>query len=119
MLTWIRLWVICPAPLVPIFLVGCFPSFEFMGKTVHGGIIRQAFVNNVALPVLPQAWAVQLVEWFEQASFVHELLLHFVISVDLTLLLLPLMFLIGQFLIWSSSWLSTTDHSLKTKQVRQ
>lgn len=119
MLTWIRLWVICPAPVFPIFLIGCFPSFEFMGNTVHGGIIRQWFVNQIALPVLPQAWAVQLVEWFEQASFAQELLLHLIISVDITLLLLPLMFLIGQVLISISAWASTTDHSLKTKQVRQ
>jgi hypothetical protein len=119
MLTWIRLWVICPAPFVPLFLVGCFPSFELMGKTVHGGIIRQTFVNYVALPVMPQDWAVQLVAWFEQANYFQELLLHLIISVDLTLVLLPLMFLIGQVLISVSAWASTTDHSLKTKQVRQ
>lgn len=119
MVTWIRLWVICPAPFVPLFLVGCFPSFEFMGKAVHGGIIRQGFVNHVALPVLPQDWAVQLVVWFEQASYLQELWLHLLISVDLTLFLLPLMFLIGQVLISVSAWASTTDHSLKTKQVRQ
>lgn len=119
MLTWVRLWVILPAPLVPLFLVGCIPAFEIMGKTIQGGVIRQWFVNHIALPVLPHDWAVQLVAWFEQASYMQELVLHFVISVDLTLVLLPLMVLIGQVLISISAWMSTTDHSLKTKQVRQ
>jgi len=119
MLTWVRLWVICPAPFIPLFLIGCIPSFHLMGKTIQGGMIRQWFVNHVALPVLPQHWAAQLVAWFEQARFTQELLLHFMISIDITLMLLPLMFLLGQCLIWGSSWLSTTDHSLKTKQVRQ
>lgn len=119
MLTWIRVWVICPAPLIPLFLVGCFPSFQFRGEMVHGGIIRQWFVNHAALPVLSHNWAMQLAQWFEQASYAQELILHLIISVDLTVLLLPLTFLIGQASISISAWVSTTDHSLKTQQVRQ
>ena len=118
MLTWVRLWVILPAPLLPLLLVGCIPAFEIMGKTLQGGIIRQWFVNHIALPLLPHDWAVQLVAWFEQASFIQELMLHLLISADLTLLLLPLMYLVGHVLISMNAWASTTDHSLKIKQVR-
>ncbi len=118
MLTWVQVWVILPAPLVPLFLIGCFPTVELFGRVFNGGIIRQWFVNHVAVPMLPDSAAHALVAWFDQATFAQEVILHWVIATDTTLLLLPVTYMLGRAIIAVSSWASTTDHSLKSKAAR-
>ncbi|KAF0190545.1 MAG: hypothetical protein FD165_2626 [Gammaproteobacteria bacterium] len=119
MLTWVQVWIVLPAPLFPLFLVGCFPTVELAGRVFNGGVIRQWFVNHVALPVLPESAGQALVAWFDhQASFAQEVILHLVISIDLTLLLLPVTYGLGKAIIFISSWASTTDHDLKSTAAR-
>ena len=118
MLTWMRLWPLLLLPFVPLFLVGCLPTIPLMEVSLEGGIVRQWFVNHFLLPVLPHDWAVTLVAWFHQAGYWQELLLHFIVSVDLTLVLLPLMYGVGNLVIKLSAWGATTDHAMKVKQVR-
>jgi hypothetical protein len=119
MLTWVQVWIVLPAPLLPLFLIGCFPTVDVLGRVVNGGVVRQWFVNHVAIPVLPDAAGDALVTWFDhQASYAQEVLLHGVISVDLTLLLLPVTYGLGRGIIFISSWASTTDHDLKSTAAR-
>ena len=110
MLTWITLWPFMSLPFLFPFLLGILPTFTLAGKELGGPFVRQYLVNKVAA-VLPYDLAVQLVNWFTQASVAEELLLHALMSLNIGLLFYPLFYALGIFFIKTTAWRVRTELS--------
>ena len=118
MFTWVGLWWICLLPFPIVFLVGALPNMGMLGGELQGGIVREWFLNHLAIPFLNEAAADELILWFKGASYSEELIFQTVIAADITLLLLPVTFLLGEIIIRLSAWAQTTSHSLKSQSIR-
>lgn len=118
MLTWVYLWWICLIPLPLVFVVGALPSIPVFGQVIQGGVVREWFLNHLALPLLTDEAGWILVNWFDQASYGEELIFQLVIAVDVTLLLLPVMYVIGEIFIRLSAWAQTTSHEQRRRSIR-
>jgi len=117
-LTWIRLWPLFFLPLLLLLPLGFVPEFTIGRLHLSGGAVREWFLNNCLLPVLSTDDGWQLVSWFYDASYTQEVLLHALISIDITLLLMPLVFGFGKVLIFISGFISRTEHAQKTRVAR-
>ena len=83
MITWHRVWPLLLLPYVLVFLIGLLP------------FIREAMLNHILIPVLPYQAAVDLVDWYRNASQPQELLVHLVLCLNLGTLFYPLFYLAG------------------------
>jgi hypothetical protein len=117
-LTWIRLWPLFFLPLFLLAPLGLLPEFSVGRIHISGGAVREWFLNTFLLPVLPTENGWHLVSWFSRADLLQEIFLHALITLDIALLLMPLIFGFGEFLIFISSFISRTEHAQKTRAAR-
>ena len=118
MITWFQLW---PALLMPtgiLSALAALPTLAVGGRLLGGGPVREFYLNHFVLPLLPGDAAAGLVNWFSTASAFHEWLLALAVSVNLNALLLPLLYVLGVFIIRVSAWASKKDIQLKRASVR-
>jgi hypothetical protein len=109
MIAWLHLLPLAPLPGVIVFIAGCLPTLhlEQIGY-IGGGPVRQWCFNHLAVPVLPNADAHVLVDWWMQASLAGELALHGLVAVNVAAIALPPLYLVGLALVHGSAWIHTT-----------
>ncbi len=103
MLTWFSLWPFMTLPFLLSFVLGILPSLSVGGGEVGGALVRQYGVNQLAA-LMPHDFSMVLIDWFNQASYVEELVLHGVISLNIGLLFYPLFFGLGSLAIRAAAW---------------
>ena len=118
MITWFILWPLLLLPTVAISVLGFLPKVEFLNQAFGGGLVRQWFVNQILLPVLPSDWAWVLVEWYQLASTGQEMGLHFLIALNINAALLPVLYFIGEGLIRFNSWATTSAFRAQRKLIQ-
>lgn len=118
MITWLQYWMVMPMPTVILSAMAAMPTGMLNGRLIGGGPVREYFLNNFALPVLPVDAGNQLVEWFSTASGFEEWLLAFAVAVNINAVLLPLLYVLGVAVIGLSSWVSRKGIDLKRSAVR-
>ena len=118
MLTWFRLWPLLALPVFLLSLLISLPMFEVRHQLLGGGLVRQWLLNHGLLPLLPEMQAVEIIDWFSQASALHEWLLAFLIALNINALLLLPLFFAGQLVINFSAWTMRTELNIKRQSVR-
>jgi len=118
MITWFSLWPFMSIPFLFPFLLGILPVFNVGNHEIGGPLVRQYCINQVA-SLIPHDIAVVLVNWFNQASYFQEILLHGVISLNIGLLFYPLFFAIGTLVIRTASWSAKTELSESKKLLNR
>lgn len=97
MITWLKIWPLLLMPTVILSAIAAFPTSLIGGRVLGGGPVREYYLNHFLLPVLPADASASLVSWFSAASSMQEWLLAFAISVNLNAVLLPLLYVLGNF----------------------
>lgn len=118
MITWLKIWPLLLMPTVILSALAAIPTHIFNGRLLGGGPVREYYLNNFLLPVLPADASASLVQWFSTASSMQEWLLAFAVSVNINAILLPLLYVFGIFVIQVSSWVAKKDIQLKRDSVR-
>ena len=118
MLTWFRLWPFLVLPVFILSLLISLPMFEVRHQFLGGALVRQWLLNHTLLPVLPDAQAVVIIDWFFSASALQEWLLAFLIALNINALLLLPLFSIGQQIIRFSAWTMRTELNIKRQGIR-
>lgn len=113
-MTWLRLFWIFFVPLLAVL-----PAFipEFAGRAL-GGLYRQGFVQTL-VDVLPQGAAGAVATWFAATSLGGELLIVFLIILNLTAVAAWPLWLIGEGIIRLSNWVTTTNMGQLRKGLRR
>ena len=96
----------------------CLSDFSDRGRVLGGGPVREYYLNHFLLPLLPADASASLVSWFSTANSMQEWLLAFAVSVNLNAILLPLLYVLGVFVIQVSSWVAKKDIQLKRDSIR-
>ena len=111
MITWLKIWPLLLMPTVILSAIAAFPTSLIGGRVLGGGPVREYYLNHFLLPVLPADASASLVSWFSTASSTQEWLLAFAVSVNLNAILLPLLYVLGIFVlhyptssIWFPRW---------------
>ena len=115
MITWLRLWPVFLIPLLIMLPAGLLPHLNLGFLTFDGGVIRQWSVNTLLLPLLTQQDALLIVHYFQRASYVEEFLLYLFICFNVTVLLMPVFYLVGNVIIRVSTWFAVNE--LKQKNI--
>ncbi len=97
MITWFQVWPLLTIPYLAIFGAGLLP------------FVREYLLNNLLIPIIPYDSAVKLVDWYQSTNLAGELVLHFLISLNLGTLAYPFFYLIGHLFI------SLTNHFAKSQ----
>ena len=118
MLTWFRLWPLLALPVFILSLLISLPMFEVRHQLLGGPLVRQWLLNHGLLPLLPDAQAVQLIQWFSVATALQEWLLAFLIALNINALFLLPLFFTGQLAIRLSAWTMRTELKLKRQSAR-
>lgn len=118
MITWFQLWPVLLMPSAILSALAAIPTLQVGGRLLGGGPVREFYLNHFVLPLLPGNTAAALVGWFSSASAFHEWLLALAVSINFNALLLPLLYVLGVFIIRLSAWASKKDIQLKRESVR-
>ena len=96
MRTWFNIYPIYLLPFVVVFFPGLIPSFEAVHFPVAmGQSVRVFFLDHLVLPLLNAAAAWELASWYQHASFLKQVFLHFVVSLNMAVLLSPVLYIVG------------------------
>lgn len=114
MMTWLTLWPFTLIPFLMVFLLGAIPESKSLG-IYTGGYIREWFLNHAVLPLMSNSMAMVVVNGFSRASYLEELALHFLVSLNVFAICFPFMYLAGTGIIHGYTWFSKT--SLKQKHT--
>lgn len=118
MIVWPFLGLFLTAPLWLIAAVCAMPNFTFNNHPLGGGRIRQWFVNDVFLPLLPHDWITQVVAWFTQASVLQEWMLCVVFAINVNAVLLPVLYGVSVFFIRVSALSRKADLDRQRDAIR-
>jgi len=118
LITWLRIWPLLMMPTAILSAIAAFPASLIGGRVLGGGPVREYYLNHFLLPVLPADASAALVGWFSTASALQEWLMAFAVSVNLNAILLPLLYVLGAFVIQVSSWVAKKDIQLKRDSIR-
>lgn len=70
------------------------PTIPLRHRYLGGGPIREAILNRLFLPILPDDWAIAIVQWYQGAAPLQEWFVAIGILAPYTLALVPLATLI-------------------------
>jgi len=118
MLTWIRFWPVFAVPMFVVNALGFLPTIFEAGRYWGGGPIRQWMLNMVLIPILSYEQAESIVAWFDEATVFEECLMYGIIILNLNILVLPLLYTIGNAMMRFSNWITVTNLDLKRKAAR-
>jgi len=118
MITWLQLWPVLMMPTIIFTALASMPTRMFNGRLLGGGPVREYYLNNFVLPLLPADSGASLVHWFSTASTLQEWLMAFAVSINLNAIMLPILFVFGIFVIQISTWFSKKNIQLKRKAMR-
>src|SRR5450759_1544202 len=96
----------------------CLSYFPDRGQGAWWWPGARVLPNHFLLPVLPADASASLVSWFSTASSMQEWVLAFAVSVNLNAILLPLLYVLGIFVIQVSSWAAKKDIQVKRDSRR-
>jgi hypothetical protein len=119
MITWLQLWPLLTLPTLILGAITAIPTMPINGRVMGGGPVREYFLNHILVPILPNDAAFTLVQWFAHANAVQEWFLSLLVIVNINGLLLPLLFIVGQGLIFVSTWFTRKDIQLKREAIRK
>jgi len=118
-LTWFRLWPLLILPFLTTFFLGLLPKVSILGdKEVGGFLIREPFVDLTEF-LLPEDKAELLHHLYFTGDYLTQVSIHGVLALNLNLLLLPVLYAVGAFLIFVSSWVATAELDVKTQTARR
>lgn len=118
MTTWFTLWPLLLMPSLLVFAAGLIPKLVFLNQSLGGGMVRQWMVNHVVIPILPQEWGWELVDWYQAASVTQELILHAAVAININAVLLPLLYLTGQAVIRLNGWSASSAFKAQRQQIK-
>lgn len=118
MITWLTLWPILLVPSIILMALASCPTFLFRGRMLGGGPVREFYLNNFVLPVLPHDAGARLVEWFSSATVVQEWFLALAAAININAALLPLLYALGFCAINVSAWMARKNIELQRRGMR-
>ena len=118
MLTWIRFWPMFVVPVFVLNAIGFLPTIFEARRYWGGGPVRQWMLNTFLIPLLSDAQAHQITDWFNTATVIQECLMYSIIILNLNLLVIPILYGCGNGIIKVINWISVRDLELKREAVR-
>ncbi|MBL4706771.1 MAG: hypothetical protein JKY54_19735 [Flavobacteriales bacterium] len=99
------------------FVAGLLPTYQYKGNYIGGGPIRQFFINHVA-DMLPSDKAQNLVDMFMASSAMGEYLIYLPIALNISMILLIILFAIGTLLIEGNNFVKNSIYQSKRKRAK-
>ena len=118
MISWINLSPVFLLPFLVVFAPAFFPYTEIFNGFVDGEAWRVWFLDHFVLPVLSDSSAWFFVSWYKTSSLLQHYFLHFLISLNITVLSWPVLFVFGSIFIKSSNFLVLKSIEQKRRTVR-
>ncbi|MES0328327.1 MAG: hypothetical protein ABUK13_09075 [Gammaproteobacteria bacterium] len=118
MITWVRLWPLLLSPLLVISFLSVIPVFTVRDHILGGGVFVEWLLNRILLPLLPWEQGNQLVQWFSGASYGQELMLALLMALNITALIMPVLYGLGELVIWLTAFFTRKELELKRQSMR-
>ena len=117
-LTWFRLWPFLFIPLMVLIPILLIPEIYILNQKM-GGIYVSDFLVNLILPFMQNDHALALIDYYKSGGIFSAFVVSMLIAININVLLLPLLYGLGNVIILVSSWFTTTELIVKTKIARR
>ena len=117
-LTWFVLWPLLIMPSVVVIMLGAIPSLTVFDHVIGGFMFREKLIRLLEL-FLPSDHIAQWHLLYDGANESTQILMHSVIAVNINLLILPLLYVVGTWMIAMNGWFASQTHASKTNILRR
>lgn len=118
MKTWYQFWPALVFAFILPFVPGLLPTFDLLGQFWGGGPVRE-FVVNIMVEYLPVATGNNLIERFENGTAVTEFLLYAPVAINISLILMWLVFAFVTMTINVSNIYESAEYESQRKAAKR